>query len=66
MASTCAERSTRSLTCCVPIVDTLLGQICLSVMMRQQFGLCLSHLRKLGFQDVSNTLVIVLPRTLEE
>jgi hypothetical protein len=39
-------------------------QFCCGVMVRQQFGLCLNGLWELGFQDLGNLAVIVLPRAL--
>jgi hypothetical protein len=34
--------------------------------MRHKFGLCLSELRKLRFQNVCNPLVVVLPCAFEQ
>ena len=62
MASTWAERSTGSLTSLMPIVDSLFGETCFRIVMREQFWLCLSGLWELGFQDLRNPLVVVLPR----
>src|SRR5262245_29037481 len=51
-----------ALSCFLPIVNGLLCETCLSVMMCQEFWLCLSDLWELGFQNVCNTLMVVLPR----
>ncbi len=50
----------------IPIRRCLVVTARLSVMMRQQVWLCLSRLRKLGFQDLGDALMVLLPRTLEE
>jgi hypothetical protein len=53
-----------ALSCELPIGDCLLCQPCLGIMLRQEFGLYLSGLGELGFQDLGNPLVILLSRTL--
>ena len=50
MASTWAERWTGSLTSLMPIANRLFSETCFRIVMRQQFWLCLSGLRELGFQ----------------
>src|SRR5262245_11760688 len=57
---------TGSLTSLVPIPDCQCVETCLSVMMCQQFGLCLNRLWKLGFQDLGNPLVILLPSAFQQ
>ena len=64
MASTWAERSLALLTSLVPIADSLFGETCLGVVMRQQFGLCLSGLWELGFEHLGNPLMVLLSRAL--
>ena len=53
-----------SLTRLVPITDRLGNEPCFRIVMRQQFGLCLSGLRELGFQHLGNALMVLLPRAL--
>jgi hypothetical protein len=53
-----------TLSCSMPVTDSLFRQTGFRVVMGEQFGLCLSGLRKLGFQDLSDPLVMLLSRTL--
>src|SRR6516164_1636809 len=55
-----------ALTSFLPIAHRLCNEPCCRTVMRQQFWLSLSNLRKLGFQDLSDTLVVVLPRALQQ
>jgi hypothetical protein len=55
-----------SLTSLVPIIDCLLVETCLGVVMRHEFWLCLSGLRKLGFEHLSNALMILLSQQFPE
>jgi hypothetical protein len=54
-----------ALTRFMPIANSLLGEPCLCKMVCQQFWLYFSGFWKLGFQYLSNPLVIVLPRGFE-
>jgi hypothetical protein len=54
------------LTRVMPIGDCLLGETSFRTVMREEFWLCLSGLRKLGFQDLSNPLMVLLPRAFQE
>src|SRR5262249_14090476 len=56
----------RSLPGLLPIRDGLLDDTCLRVVMREEFGLGFSDLRKALFQHLSNLLVILLPSALEQ
>ena len=47
-------------------MDCLLCETCLSVVMRHEFGLCLTRLWQLGFQDVGNALMVLLSRTFQQ
>ena len=53
-----------SLARLLPVANRLLDETCLRVVMRQQFGLCLSGLWELGFQHLGNPLMVVLSRAL--
>ena len=53
------------LACPLPVGNGLLPLARLRVVMREEFGLGFSHLRKLGFEHQSNPLVILLPRALQ-
>src|SRR2546422_4410426 len=50
----------------LPIGNGLCTQARFGVVLRQQFGRCLSRLRKPGFQYLRNPLMILLARTLQE
>ena len=50
----------------LPVGNSLLCEPSLRVVMRQQLGLCLDQLGKLCLQHLSNALVILLPRALEQ
>ena len=48
----------------LPVGHGLSAEARLGVVMRQQLGLGLGHLRKLRLQHLSNALVVLLPRAL--
>jgi hypothetical protein len=50
----------------LPITNRLFKKTGFRTVMCQQFGLCLSSLRKPFRQDLGNPLVAGLPRALEE
>jgi hypothetical protein len=53
----------RPLARSLPVGKGLLDESPLRVVVRQQLGLGLSRLRKLGFQDLGNALMVLLSRT---
>src|SRR5262245_58506957 len=55
-----------SLCSFVPIPHRLLRETCLCRVMRDTFWLCLSNLWKLCLQYLGNTVVVLLPRALEQ
>jgi len=50
----------------LPVPHRLLCKARFSVVVRQQFRLCLSGLWELGFEHLGNPLVIVLPRAFQQ
>ena len=61
MASTFAERSAGPLASAQPGEHGRLHQARLGVVVCQQFGLGVCDLRELGFQDLGNALMVLLP-----
>src|SRR5215813_8214228 len=55
-----------ALACFEPVSDGWLTETRLRVVMCEQFGLRLSSLGKLGFQDLGNALMVLLPRALQQ
>jgi hypothetical protein len=49
----------------LPIANGLLIEISLGKVMRQEFGLMFSRFRKALLKNLSNPLVVLLPRTFE-
>src|SRR5262245_16144033 len=50
----------------MPIVHRFFRETCFRIVMCQQFWLCLGGLWELFLQYLGNSLVIVLPRTLQQ
>ena len=49
----------------LPVGNSLRNETCLRIVVRQQFGLCLSGLGNWAAEHLGNPLMVVLPRALQ-